>query len=467
MPIMGEVPQPPSPIEPVQVKIHEPGFKSSLVDSKEIRPESLLVHIEGFPWTVEYYSQMLGEDEELSPPQPGQLPIYQQYLRVKQLEIRVTTPLSASQSDQFGSMEVTGSATTFPFMIPNVGDAFFADVGDGRTGVFVITSVQRMSILKQTVWNIDYQLSRYLDDATNTMFDDRVIKTVYFKKDLLKGGQYPLLIEADHNAKDVMERSIETLLRRYMVEFFSREFSTFLVPRQTFSTYDHYLTRTMLRLFDPYDEPSLRKVRELTVDGERIMHTLNIWDTILGMNDAFGEVITQKMWVIDSVVFNNSPRLEGVRFSGIRKVVYPFLPLLPVDNGYRPYIDKNGSQLVNPGDMDWELISVIQTIDPGGLEYPEGQEPPAEGEVQDTAETPLIHPVLIDEYYVFSQNFYEKSATNQSLLELLTNDVIENNAIDYNQLFRLVNDVKNWGALERFYYIPVLLALMKVKLRRL
>ncbi len=84
-----------------------------------------------------------------------------------------------------------------------------------------------------------------------------------------------------------------------------------------------------------------------------------------------------------------------------------------------------------------------------------GDVPPAELFV------PLIHPVGIDDYYVLSEYFYNKSQYGQSKLELQTRALLKGNALDIAVLLELLEDVPNWEPMEMFYYIPLLSFLIR------
>ena len=71
-----------------------------------------------------------------------------------------------------------------------------------------------------------------------------------------------------------------------------------------------------------------------------------------------------------------------------------------------------------------------------------------------------IHPVLQDDFYVFTQSFYENGA-DQSLLEILTRTYLNRDPIDPTLLLQVANTYTQFGGLERFYYIPIILALIK------
>jgi hypothetical protein len=78
---------------------------------------------------------------------------------------------------------------------------------------------------------------------------------------------------------------------------------------------------------------------------------------------------------------------------------------------------------------------------------------------------PDIVPVTQDDYYVFTQGFYGVRGANlASKLEVLARGAIDNAVVDRQQLTNLAVKAFNWPNLERFYYIPVILALIRISL---
>jgi hypothetical protein len=162
MPLVNDPQDPPEPLPPpgqINATITAPEYRHSLIDAKITPLSSLLVHIEGSSWTTDYYSQILGVDEELSPFQPNQPSVYQQYLLVKKYELKLQGSLSISQDPETTAMTVTGNATLYPYLKPNYGDMFIADIGDGRAGMFVVNQPPtKKTILKETCWEISFEL---------------------------------------------------------------------------------------------------------------------------------------------------------------------------------------------------------------------------------------------------------------------------------------------------------------------
>ena len=71
-----------------------------------------------------------------------------------------------------------------------------------------------------------------------------------------------------------------------------------------------------------------------------------------------------------------------------------------------------------------------------------------------------IKPVTIDDCYVFSNEFYMDSYP-LSVLEELTMDYLHHRAVNVSKLSTLCKRYRSWGRLEQFYYIPILLLLIK------
>src|SRR5690606_38923715 len=108
----------------------------------------LLVEVDGFPWTTNYYGQVFGEDEEVSFHDQSANAVVQQLILMKFLELRVTTPLSPQPDPETQEITSIGEANVFPFVKVNKGDTFLADAGDGREGIFVVIDAKPTMVMK-------------------------------------------------------------------------------------------------------------------------------------------------------------------------------------------------------------------------------------------------------------------------------------------------------------------------------
>ncbi len=76
MPLIQVPPNPPTPAPfPANLtpNIYSPSFQSAVIDSDVQQLAALLTHISGLPWAVDYYSQAIGANQNLSAYQPDEL----------------------------------------------------------------------------------------------------------------------------------------------------------------------------------------------------------------------------------------------------------------------------------------------------------------------------------------------------------------------------------------------------------
>ena len=78
---------------------------------------------------------------------------------------------------------------------------------------------------------------------------------------------------------------------------------------------------------------------------------------------------------------------------------------------------------------------------------------------------PLINQIFPNESYVMSKDFYQGLTDGMSHLEVLTYQYFRDEYLNQDVLMELVDDHTNWGVLEQFYYVPILLALLKYSIR--
>jgi hypothetical protein len=462
---------PPAP-KPSPPQVAVPTYRGVTVDTKVVAVSDLLTHVQGSSWTVNYYSQVLNADNAPAGQGLGTNPVNQQYRLIRGMEFKVNTPLTASQDPESKVMTYEGSATIYPFVIPNEGDMFLADIGDGREGIFQITATRRLSIQKQTCHEVDYTLKNYSTEQLRGDLDIKTIERFQYDRDFLNYGQNPLLFEEEYQIVQWLRRRIRDMLETYLKSFFSREYATLLVPGQPKPTYDHFLTQAVLSYFTTFDSHELRNIRIMNVEEDYALRATQVWDAItrrdpLLMRQCFTQV--GKVWHYE---FDVDPMMEGIHHSGIKEVIYPLDPILTVDyNQVSPPKLVSGSPIVTaPVDMrsvgDFLNAKPIREQLPeavGGFSLVDNNGNPVETFVP----PPLIKRAMENGYYVFSEQFYKNNRTagQQSILELMVHDYLEGKALSFKRLKALCEDVPEWNALDRFYFVPVLLVLMKAAVR--
>ncbi len=436
-------------------------FDGITVDTEYTPSSALLTWVEGSNWTVDYYSQVLGSDNEPTPQDINRDPIYQQYKLIKAMDLKVTNPLSFSQDPQLRTMEVRGSGITYPFLVPNKGDMFVADVGDGRVGVFTITEALRSTILRDSVYTVEFMMVAELDRTRLNDLERKTIETYHYSQDSLIRGCGPFVTEQEKTRHQRYAELRHELIRRYLTDFLSQEHSTLLVPDQLRKTYDHFVTRAVNMLVSTQDDMRLRRVKELNVTAEPVMSQPTLWDALIRLDDTRLYGTTQKATCLSTNYFRGRPTMQALGYTGISRVVFPMEASTAVDAQY-----------------DSEDATV-----PQGIPFREGRpRRPLEGPHKDQATrnpiyfqtTPLshgiepwklpadIHPVVKDEYYVLSRAFYQRDKPAQSKLEQLTYQALRGEALNLDQLDHVLERTLEWDNLERYYYHPILFVLLKL-----
>lgn len=459
--------------KPVPVQIAAPEYNGVTVDTKLIPVSELLSHVEGSSWTVNYYSQAIDLDSQVTGQGLGTAAVVQQYRLIEQMELKVTQPLTSSQDAETKTMTYVGTATTYPFVIPNKGDMFLASVGEGREGLFEVTDVQRLSIQKQACHTVEYQMIDWSNPTRLADLARKTIDTLHFVTDFLRYGQNPLLFDEEYGHLQALRKNFRRMVRSYFDSFFSDEYKTVILPGQDDPTYDPFLTHALLRTFTRQDSPKIDELRELNVDDDKTMRAKCIWDAILDQDlTALLDAFTQygKVYAVD---FSSDPMMYGIRWSGIIQVIYPNDPILSVDYNQQPPSKMVSGEILDQAPMK---MTPAALINPTRKWLDDSLQDVYQGFVAKNADTtpkpvpdlppPIIHNAMKDGYYVFSQAFYTNDLTPgaQSQLEIMVRAYLEGQSLNYGALNRLVDSITTsglWNTMNKFYYIPILLILIR------
>lgn len=427
-------------------KIQPAAYKGIVYDDKNKPLATLIAYITGAPWTVNYYAQVVGEHNDLREIDPGQPGTLQQYHKTFKLEIRVSSALTSTYDSERGITTVSGSATIYPFMTPNVSDYFVAEAGDNQTAIFRITQVDRKTFNRDSVFTIDYDLVGLVESARE-IYDDlesKVIRTFHFSKDRLLEGLSPTLKTEEYAKVMNLKVLYSDVVKYYFKTFFNVEHATLLIPGQTSAYFDPHLVNYLMKLVDTNDAPEIRKMRMIPTDKDKFLSQPQFWNLLFD-KDYVGKAYSNNvMGLVNKELFNKNSFVQGLAFSNIRYVVYPDTP-------------DTSTYLGTCHDIKLESLEVLaETLSAKGAIFTELNN----RYTVDANTFIIIHDVLLDNAYVLSNNFYEESAT-QSALEILTKDYMKGNTIDIDMLYAICNTFRQWKRLEQFYYAPILMTLIK------
>jgi hypothetical protein len=447
--VAGASPTSPAPDTIKTISVQSPKASTVVIDRSQVPKSDLLTHIEGSAWSVDYYSQVIDKDTGLSGQQISVDGAYQQYKLVINLELRVTSPLSQSQDDDSKTMTSTGTALIYAPVIPNEGDMFVASLSPGSRVIFRLTGTTKKSLYKESIYEINYVLNSD-DQGKLDDLNSKVINTTYFEKEFIKYGQNPIVEEASYNAAIELTNSLKLIMSSYFNKFISNEFKTLIVPGQDSPTYDHYLTTFILEQFNNWDDPAILKITKLNVRSEQVMQSPCIWTAIKKRDASYLDIGFKRAGLTSVNIFPLNPTFNTIRYTGIVNAVYP---LDAVDTVDKMYITPDFLPLTvpyaEPDNPVGILNQMVETINANAYQ---------------TGTLAYISRVTVDDYYVLSQDFYDKT-TNRNVLETTVWDYLEKRTLNPKQLLDTVKLYLNWGNLEQFYYGPILMTLIKVAMR--
>ena len=412
---------------------------------------------------MDYYSQLLGRDSAVAGQQQGAKAIHQQYKLVVGFELRVQSELTHSQDTTSGESTYTGNSTVYPFLVPNKGDIFTAELFDGTLGIFEVTQVEMLSVMREACHNIDYILVGKNDKDRIADLLKKVIKESYFVKDFIYHGQNPILVKSDFDDLQVLQQKYYTLTTSYIHQMYSNEYTTLVVPGQPEPTFDRFLAQAVHAHFDHHMQDRTKYIRLLNVEDDPFMRSQTLWDVLKARDrDVFHNAITKIGWV-SAYEFTRHPIFEGIRYSGMKRVLYPMDPIDIVDNvpwhGEKAVAAASSAIDTSGRSRHWNTLKASLAAE-NSIQVEEVTD-------EQMYKAMGIKPLFTDDYYIFSKAFYDNDKTEgaQSTLELLTNRFIDNKAISFGELRWLVDRAHYWSPIEVFFYYPVLIILMKAVIR--
>jgi hypothetical protein len=418
-------------------------FKTVTQDAAVNPPESLMLYMEGMPWTVTWYSQLLGEHDDLREIDIALDAALQQYRRIYDLEIRVQNELSQNYDDDTGRVDVTGSSVVVG-LIPNVYDYFVTDAGTKGKGLFMVTSSTRKTYNNGSVYEVNYALVGYIESGTAkdrySALEDRSVTTFHYHKERIQAGMTGLLTTSQHGTAKQLMRDYGTILNHFVQRYVSPHDRLIIVPEEDVYQYDPLLAEFLLSTADVDVCPYLAKVSRASFDRDPYLTLASIWTAMVRQDFDTLNYAFRKAAVVNRGYFTSNSFMLALNTWNIDVFTYPDVTannmrasrtIKPDANyGYMgPYVGKNDALVQAVTGYAGKDIRLIYEANRGG-------------------------------YYVLSEHFYAQD-DNQSLLEILVSNYLKKETINLNELALLVTAWSSWPEMEQFYYAPLLLVLIK------
>ena len=427
------------------------GYRVTYADDRQNNLRGMMAYVDGSPWTVDFYNQIVDKHNDLKAFDPSQLVPYQTYSLIHDLEIRVTQALDTQIDSNTQMATTTGRANVGSYVRVNKEDVFVAQASGTGKAVFRVTSVQRKTHNVNSVFEIEYALL-FMVSQYPERFDVLKAKTTeefYFLKDRLMDNGQPILKSADFFENRQLELDYEQLCEGYFRTFLNKNYKTLVLPGQEKTAYDHYLVEFISAITEVNQSHESRFVRRLFLGRDNILDQPQFWSLLMQRDITLLPYINKKMGLISKNSTSNNSYIGALRHQNIDYHVYPrdpdvapsagcddALPILVIYTELLPtYTFKNNAE----GDLT--------TTEWNTFDHHEGVRP-------------LIPYVASDDWYVLSHEFYNLTE-NMTVLEILVKDYIIGVSLNPVMLRALISSYRQWPVLEKFYYGPILMVLIK------
>lgn len=425
------------------------------VDTKYEPRRHLLQYISGARWIVNYYKQIITKDDAAESFNVNRPTPYQQYDKIENFEIRVTSPLQNSPNNEEASQAVSGVGIIYPSIVPAYGDIFLADIGDGQTGMFSIREVTQKSRLRDTAYEIEYDLVNVVTHELLQKLEDAVVVRHYYERSYADYGANPKLDIEQHGLFKRITTWQDKITKHYFDSFYSQEYDTFLVPMPGMVVYDPFIVEFIQKLWSVDDLDKMRYLRVYDRDTSKNKFLRTIWDVIANTDNYMLATVKKKFGVIPRKLFNIN--YGSVMSFATGRLDYIYHPVEVRDEYLGKMTLHSIGDIVFPNyysdfAIPRKFTLAMRKLPGMGFVHPDFLETP---------EAPDAKKLSTYNTYVLSPAFYDKDYKNMSKVERILTDTLDEKPTDAKSLLPILEDCINWGEVERFYYIPLLYALSR------
>lgn len=437
------------PIEDDALEPRESTF-TSLMPLRRI--DTLLKYVDGSPWVVNFYSQILNTNNPTNHFDGKLGDLSQSYVEIKDLVLMVDSALSASTvDDTTTTMSLSGSSILPLGIKANKGDLFIANVDTGEDAVFVITNVTRNTTRKDSVYVIDYSLYAYTNDSPEVIerLSKRINETYYFDNSLEAGNKNRLVNKIGAEAISILRSFVYSSQRYYFETFTQRSTVAFTIPGTNEIAPDHRLTRFVFGIVDAstfasrltfqYSDSTLSQDRE------------SILDCLKNRFLPLGDRIEKRFGFVRANSIGSRALMRTPGFIGADLFL---MPVDPNTNNISGNKREEGNGPFTEIKTDRNDYKVEELFVPSK-------------DLGEDVLLKLLPEVFEDHYYIVSKAFYDyldskEMFENLSFLELMIYKYLNNQQLSKEDLAMIVQNWQSWTPLQQFYFLPVLWLLIRV-----
>ncbi|QVW55609.1 hypothetical protein pEaSNUABM9_00013 [Erwinia phage pEa_SNUABM_9] len=217
--------------------------RTTVIDMERVPKLQLLAVVEGSSWPTErWYRSLKGKNDPKVLFDPKVDNPSQQFDCIRNLELRVTTALDRTQEGANKTYSMTGAATVVNSVPVNEGDFFTASIGDGRFGLFTITSSNRPSNNKISTYTVEYGMLYEVTPFHRQVLEACTVRTYYYIKERAFTGGDTLLTEKEYRRFLELGERITSIEETYVKRFYNADAQTLLYPNDVWGyAYDVFL----------------------------------------------------------------------------------------------------------------------------------------------------------------------------------------------------------------------------------
>lgn len=451
MPFVEEVED--KPVEQPSLLVSKEPFQGPVVDTRKTQYSTLSTFYQGQKWAVDYYRQVNGRDSTVQSFSKDTPVTYGTYRLIRGFELVVESAITNDQnSSEANGFDSTGSGIVYHCVVPQNGDVFIADFGNGRNVLFAIYNPKKLGVYEESPHRVEWKAVEFVDDALFKRLESSLTDTLYFDRENFRNNLKCLLNKGEVDSIRRLNNAWRRLINLYFKDFFSDDFSTFVMPGQYqqgvwVPTYDPNLVKYLRKTLSVEQHPAVHKMIELDCSGDPSSDQLSLFDMLAKRDWELLYSCSHHFNAQPVDCYRSYPKLHSVYFSGIRRVVSARDISFTV-NHPRGVMPGSVLEIMKAGPERPEMRAILPQLVKGGTEPA-----PSYGR--------FIKRVLCDDYYVFSKEFYTGDG-EVSMLERMVQHRMKGEAIDLVDLAELADYAPRFDNLERFYYIPIILTLIKL-----
>lgn len=245
----------------------------------------MLSHVPGAPTLVEWYRGSYGRDEEQHSFEPESIETYSSYKRINNLIVKLD---GGNGNYNFDVEKAQGEHMLSGYIIfdltPNIGDLFIKDIGDGRAGLYSLTTQpEETTIAADKCYRFEARLRAIVTADIMANLNTKVIQELYYSKDSAVAGGNAVLTKTDHNLNGQLYDMQAAIIDEILANHYFWDEGTIVIPNDADEwIYDPYLAKFLSYVFPANLMGQRKKINLLDVNyyvnNRKMQEPLTIWD---------------------------------------------------------------------------------------------------------------------------------------------------------------------------------------------